>query len=276
MKKLLLAAIALSTVMSSFAQEDSTKTDRKDTTRIGNLIIVKDKDKGEHDGPGNIYISNRKKRKNPNVKTNWAIFDFGFANFNDKTNYASAEAQAFAPGLNSKEAMSLRTGKSVNVNFWFFMQKLNVIKHVVNLKYGMGLELNNYRFDDEKIHLSKNPTFITIDQSLENIDKNKLAADYITVPMMVNFNFTPRVKRGFGLSVGASAGYLYSSRQKLKSNGDKDKVHDDFTLNKWKLSYIGELNLGPVVLYGSYGLKSMWDKGLDQTPYTVGIRISHM
>ena len=78
------------------------------------------------------------------------------------------------------------------------------------------------------------------------------------------------------MSVGASAGYLYSSRQKLKSNGDKNKTRDDFTLNKWKLAYIGELGLGPVVLYGSYATESMWDKGLDQTPYTVGIRISRL
>jgi hypothetical protein len=278
MKKLLLAVIALGSGMFCLAQEDSTKEERKDTIHIGGMVIIKDRDNGDvhGNGHGNIYISNHRRRKSPNLQTNWAILDIGFANFNDQTNYASAEAQAFAPGFTSKEAMNVRTGKSVNVNFWFFMQKLNVVKHVVNLKYGLGLELNNYHFDDEKVRLTKNPTIVTIDPALENIDKNKLAADYITVPMMLNFNFTPRLKRGFGLSVGASAGYLYSSRQKFKGNDDKDKVHDDFTLNKWKLSYIGELNLGPVVLYGTYGMESMWDKGLDQTPYTVGIRISHM
>ena len=172
--------------------------------------------------------------------------------------------------------MTVRTGKSVNVNFWFFMQRLNLIKHVVNLKYGLGLELNNYHWDNEKLQLTEDPTIVTINPALENLDKNKLAADYITVPMMLNFNFTPRVKRGFGLSVGASAGYLYSSRQKFKGNDDKDKVHDDFTLRKWRISYIGELNLGPVQLYGSYGMDSMWDKGLDQTPYNVGIRVSRL
>ena len=277
MKKLLLAVIALGTGVCSFAQDDSAKTDKKDTIQIGGMVIIKDHDKGDGhgNGHGNIYISNHKKRKNPNLTTNWAIFDFGFSNYNDQTNYASAEAQAFAPGINSKEALTLRTGKSVNVNFWFFMQRLNMIKHVVNLKYGLGLELNNYHFDDEKVFISEDPTTIRIDPSLENLNKNKLAADYITVPMMLNFNFTPRIKRGFGLSVGASAGYLYSSRQKFKGD-DKEKNHDDFTLNNWKFSYIGELNLGPVTLYGSYAMESMWDHGLDQTPYNVGIRISHL
>jgi hypothetical protein len=85
---------------------------------------------------------------------------------------------------------------------------------------------------------------------------------------------TPNRKQGFGFSAGVSGGYLYSSRQKIKA-GDESKLRDDFDLRKWKVSYIGELNLGPVRLYGSYALKSMWEKGLDQTPYSIGIRLSH-
>jgi hypothetical protein len=139
----------------------------------------------------------------------------------------------------------------------------------------LGLELNNYRFDDERIRFQENPTLITIDPDYKGLRKNKLAADYVTVPLLLNFNFTPNRKDGFGISAGVSGGYLYSARQKIKNNGDKDKLHDDFDLRKWKLSYIGELNLGPVRLYGSYAVKSMWEKGLDQTPYAVGIRLSH-
>ena len=101
-----------------------------------------------------------------------------------------------------------------------------------------------------------------------------LAADYLTVPVMLNFNFTPDRRRGFGFSAGVSAGYLYSSRQKIKQDGDVDKTKANFDLRKWKLSYVGELSLGVVQLYGSYATKSMFEKGLDMTPYNVGFRIS--
>ncbi|MFL5772857.1 MAG: outer membrane beta-barrel protein, partial [Flavisolibacter sp.] len=218
-------------------------------------------------------ITNRRSKPS-NLTTNWCIVDLGFANVNDKTNYSSAEAQAFAPGFSSKDQLNYRSGKSINVNIWLFMQRLNVIKHVVNLKYGLGVELNNYRFDDERIRLTRNPTIVKIDTALAVVDKNKLAADYVTVPLMVNFNFTPDRRRGFGLSAGVSAGYLYSARQKIKNNGERQKLHDDFGLNKWRISYIGELNFGPIILYGSYAMESMWDKGLDQVPYNVGIRLS--
>jgi hypothetical protein len=106
--------------------------------------------------------------------------------------------------------------------------------------------------------------------------KNKLAADYVTVPLMLNFNFTPKKKKGFGFSVGASGGYLYASRQKTVTNIDgKQKEKDDFDLRPWKLSYIGELSFGPVKLYGSLASQGMFEKGPDQVPYTLGLRLSN-
>jgi hypothetical protein len=279
MKKLLLAMFAMGVAMISMAQDttstkvDTTTTERVDTIRVGGMIIIKKKGK-DHDanGNGDVTIHRDRKKKNSNLSTNWWIVDLGFANLNDRTNYSSAEAQAFAPG-SSKDNLKLKT-KSVNVNIWFFMQRLNVIKHVVNLKYGLGLELNNYHFDREEVRFTKNPTQILFNGS-SDLKKNKLAVDYLTVPIMLNINFTPDRAKGFGISGGVSAGYLYSARQKIKNNDDKDKLHDDFDLNRWKLAYIGELSLGPIRLYGSYAMNSMWDKGLDQTPYNVGIRFSH-
>jgi hypothetical protein len=67
---------------------------------------------------------------------------------------------------------------------------------------------------------------------------------------------------------------LYSARQKIKTKDDKDKTHGNLGLEKWKTSAIAELSLGPVRLYGSHGLGSMWEKGLDQRPYNVGLRLS--
>ncbi|MEO5999201.1 MAG: outer membrane beta-barrel protein, partial [Chitinophagaceae bacterium] len=183
--------------------------------------------------------------------------------------------QQIAPGSN-KDWFNLRNGKSINVNIWIVMQRLNIVKHVVNLKYGLGLELNNFRYEED-IVFSKNPTVINRDP-LINYSKNKLATDYLTVPLMLNFNFTPRKDNFsmFGLSVGVSGGYLYASRQKLISgeNG-KEKTKNNFDLRPFKVSYIAELQLGPVKVYGSMATQSMFEKGLDQTPYSVGLRLSN-
>jgi hypothetical protein len=273
MKRILLALIAIGFFMTGSAQKDSTKQVKDDTIRVGGMIIIKRDDGSYNSDHHTIVISNRP-YKPSNISTNWWIMDFGVNSFVDNTNYGSPDAQAFAPGLKDEDGMEL-TGNSVNINLWIFMQRLNVYKHVVNLKYGMGLELNNYHFDDKKIRFLEDPTQIVMDSSLVGAKKNKLAADYLTVPLMLNFNFTPSRRKGFGFSVGVSAGYLYSSRQKIKIDSDKYKVKDDFNLRRWKISYIGEINLGIVKFYGSYATQSMWEKGLDQTPFNVGLRLGN-
>ncbi|HJS55934.1 MAG TPA: outer membrane beta-barrel protein [Chitinophagaceae bacterium] len=276
MKRTLLVCIAACVFSTGFAQQDTTgKKQTDDTIRIGGMIIIKkagSEDREIITRDKTVRIPYR--RKPENIITNWWVMDIGFSAFNDKTNYASAEAQAFAPG-GTEDWFDISSGQSRNVNIWIFMQRLNMIKHVVHLKYGLGLELNNYFFDDESIRFKKNPTVVVLDDTLQGAKKNKLAADYLTVPLMLNFNFTPDKRNGFGFSVGISAGYLYSARQKVKTGDDKFKVHNDFDLEDWKLSYIGEINLGIIKLYGSYAFNSMWEKGLDHTPYNVGLRFSH-
>jgi|SRR5687767_8277835 len=282
MKRILFLCMAACTLMTGFAQTDTTAkkdpSNEADTIRIGGIIIIRKpgtKDREIITRDGEIKIPSRDRSKPENLSTNWWIIDLGFSNFVDNTVYGpGTAADQFAPG-STEDWFKLRAGKSRNVNIWLFMQRFNIIKHVVNLKYGVGLELNNYHFDDERIRFNKNPTIVTLDADLADASKNKIAADFLTVPMMLNFNFTPNRRNGFGISGGISAGYLYSARQKTKINDDKDKVRNDFDLKRWKLSYVGELLLGPVKVYGSYAMDNMWDKGLDQTPYNVGLRLSN-
>ncbi|RYF95972.1 MAG: hypothetical protein EOO02_22730 [Chitinophagaceae bacterium] len=273
MKRILMLLTGISMGLTVLAQTDSTKK-TPDTIRVGSMIIVKTP--GEETGERErtrIYHRKRTSYKPSAVTTNWLILDLGFANYTDNTDYAATAASGFTgPGVD-KDDLKLRTGKSSNVSIWLFMQRLNMAKNVVNLKYGLGIEMNNYRFR-RPVVFNTDPTQIVLDNST-GYSKNKLAADYITIPMMLNFNFTPNRRRGFGVSVGASAGYLYNSRQKTITDANgKQKVHDDFDLNKWKLSYIGELQMGPITLYGTLASESIFEKGFDQTPYAVGIRLS--
>jgi len=295
MKRIFTLCLAVCITLTGFAQADSTGKQNRgpegDTIHIGGMIIIrksgsKDKD-GNHDSE--YKIRNRRTVKRSNLSTNWWILDLGFSNYVDNTNYSSASAQGYASGnqttpgvpASNKSWFNLKDGKSRNVNLWFFMQKLNVASHVVNLKYGLGLELNNYHFK-QPIRFQAdppatiNPPRVILDATTgRTYKKNKLAADYLTAPIMLNFNFTPNRHDGFGLSAGISAGYLYSARNKTNTSDEgKHKAKDDFELERWKLSYIAELSLGPVRFYGSYAFKNMFERGLDITPYNFGFRFS--
>lgn len=282
MNRFLLMCMLACATLRGTAQTDSTAgKPQGDTIRIGGMVIIRKGGERRGDNDRGPRIRSRKTYKPSAVSTNWGIVDIGFSNYDDQTVYGTGTgADAYAPGSNASW-FKLRNGKSRNVNVWFFMQRIRVIKNAVNLKYGFGLELNNYHYKQNIRYngnppATLNPPIVSLDNTANRTySKNKLAANYLTVPMMVNFNFTPHRAEPFGLSIGASAGWLYGSHNKTKTSDEgKKKTKDDFDLRSFKISYIAELNLGEIKFYGSLATQSMYKRGLDITPYNIGIRIS--
>ena len=290
MKKLILLLALGAFCLNASAQEDTIKTKQKDTIRIGGIIIVK-KGKGNTDDKVTVKIGgdDDKPKKKSKISTNWWILDLGFANYDDKTNYAAAGSYLVnRPGFPAidKNDFKLKAGKSINVNIWVFMQRVSLIKNYVNLKYGFGVELNNYRYKSNisykengyvpyTVNTQTNAPFVFRDSI--SFTKNKLALDYATVPVMLNFLTNPQQrKKGLSLSLGVSAGYLYSQRNKQKS-GERGKLKNkgDYDVERFKFSYIAELGVGPVLFYGSYSPKSIYERSLDIRPYNVGFRLSY-
>jgi hypothetical protein len=292
MKRLVCAAACLLVAGMGFAQTDTTSKN-VDTVKVGNFIIIKKKNSGNttsaEDNSNNNrrsgyeYRIERKPRRRSNISTNWWILDLGFANMRDKTDYAAANAAGGfyktirpANGAVDQNSNKLITGKSSNVNIWLFIQKLNLIKHVVNLKYGLGLEMYNFRYDND-ISFRKDPAPYAFNDSI-TFTKNKLYVEYLTVPIMLNFNTTPDSRRGLSISAGVSAGYLTNSRNKqISGERGKQKYRGDFNFEPWRLAAIGEIGLGPVRLYGSYSVNRLQKDitRVEQYPYTVGIRFSN-
>lgn len=283
MKQFAIALLTTLCLNQSKAQSDTIPAQQPDTIKVGNFIIIKkDKKQNSDERSANMNISitpgqSNQKYHKKTISTNWLILDLGFANLRDKTDYGSAEAQAYlhangGPAF-TKDDMKLNTGKSSNVNLWFFMQKLNVSHQVLNLKYGLGLEMYNYRYD-KNISYHKDPAYIFRDSI--DFSKNKLYAGYITVPMMININVTPGKRNGFSFSAGVSAGYRVGSKNKQVSDErGKQKIRGDFDLEPWRFAYIAEMGIGPVRIYGSYSINPLHQQGLVQYPYTFGLRLSN-
>ena len=272
----------------SFAQTDTTGKNT-DTVKVGNFIIIKkNKDNTVTEVERNRRNNNfdfrieRRSHRRSNVSTNWWIMDLGFANMRDNTDYTAAQAGSYfktlrpADGAVAQNSYKLITGKSSNVNIWLFMQKLNVVKHVVNLKYGLGLEMYNFRYDT-KLSFRKDPQPFVFNDSI-SFSKNKLYVEYLTVPFMLNINTTPDSRRGLSLSAGVSAGYLLGSRNKqVSGERGKQKYKGDFNFEPWRFAAVGEVGLGPVRLYGTYSLNRLQKDitRVEQYPYAVGIRLSN-
>ena len=309
--KVLTALFTIGTLFAG-AQTDSsyTKTDsvlvKPDTIKVGNFFIVK---KSAENGKvilnarnqaGTIQIGNvtlkandldsnpvikieRKKPAPKKVSTNWWIFDLGFAGNRDETNYATAVVNnnylrtfGAANGAANKQTFNLNNGKTTNVNLWFFMQKVSIVKQAVFLKYGMGMEMYNFRYDSRVSYRKESFPYLYNDSI--SFTKNKLYAGYLSVPFMLHVNATPGNKKGFSFSAGVSAGYLIGSRNKqISAARGKQKYKGDFDLSPFRTALIGELGIGPVKLYGSYSLNTLHDSytRLEEYPFALGIRFSN-
>ena len=286
MKRVIFTTAVLLLAVSGFAQKDTTTPKEPDTIKVGNFIIVKKEKKSNAVDTSNVLVDIGGGEQNDHyehyhhhdlLSTNWLIFDLGFANWRDKTVYGSPEANDYLHGDGggpfTSADLNLKNNKTSNVNIWFFMQKLNIINHVLNLKYGLGLEMYNWRYETN-ITYHKNPAYIFRDTV--DFSKNKLATDYITIPFMVNINPFPHKRQGLSFSFGISAGYLYNSRNKQVSDErGKQKIHGDFDLDPWRIAWIGEAGLGPVRVYGSYSINNLYQHGVIQYPYAIGLRFSN-
>jgi hypothetical protein len=288
MKQVVLVSLLVFFSVSLFAQEDSTKSTIKyggDTIQIGSITIIT---KGPNSNTKAIIAApiekNDQKKgefliKKKKVSTNWFVWDIGFSGYNDKTNYASSGAQNFLHNQGiipaSKGDYALKGSRISNFNLWFFMQRASLASNVVNLKYGFGIESNNYFYKSSITYVDGTSPY-TVRGTANEFSKNKLVANYLTVPVMLNINTNPSKSRtGFQFSAGISGGYLYGSRQKQKGAEGTAKNKTDFNLERWKLSYVAELGLGPVKLYGSMATTKLHQYGLDQHPYTIGVRFSN-
>lgn len=287
MKFLLTPLAIFCASVTGFSQTDTTKSEKPDTIRVGGMIIInKKKDDGSDKTSGEkedkdgwtIKINTGPKKKN-RLTTSWFDIDLGFANYTDKSNYASAPTKDYVRPIRPGEAdftdsdLRLKTGKSINFNLWILRQSYGITRDSkFQAKWGLMLETNNYRYDNNVSYNNENRPFIFRDSI--SFRKNKLAADYLTVPLMLGFNSNPNRKKAFVVSAGVSIGYLYSSRNKQISEGrGKEKNRGNFDLEPFKFQYIGEIGMGSLRLYGSYAPQSIYKRGLDIRPFNVGLRL---
>jgi hypothetical protein len=254
-----------------------------DTVKVGRLKIINKSEGSSSYGQKNweslldgdfkktkISFEREPKKLKP-ITTNWWIFDLGFANLVDNTIQAPQMST-----LPKSTDLKLNNVKSSNVNIWIVQQKLSLYKHYWNLKYGIGIEMYNFRFENP-ISFSNTPGnykyFDVVD-----FKKNKLFVEYLTVPVLLNYHSNPQNSKSFYASIGMSAGYLLQSHTKqISEERGKRKVNGNFDLNNFKLATIGELGIGSVRLYGSYSRTNMFNEKLtnfDMNPFAIGVRFS--
>lgn len=260
---------------------------QNDTIKIGQLLISKPDSKSNLSWEQIIKNKELKglkvnfKKSNNNFKqleTSWFAFDLALVNYLDETKYAenkSLSNPAIGQPL-SKFKMQLNNGKSTNINIWVVQQKYRLKNPAFYLKYGLGLEMFNFRYE-YGINFRKNESMF-IYLSDESYEKNKLFTSYLSAPVQFGYDFKLKNDKILGVSGGLVTGYLFKSYNKqINRELGKEKYKSNFSLRDMRLAGIFEIRIDKLKFFGTASLQNMLDKmNTNQSlyPYSFGLRFS--
>lgn len=210
-----------------------------------------------------------KKRSGNHFKGHWDAFQIGI------NSYLTADKSTSLP--QEMNFMSLNTNKSINVNLNFLQQSFGIIGRSFGIMSGLGLEFTNYVFDgDNTIEVNADGNIISSVPGYK-LDKSKLSTTYLTVPLLLEFQF-PGERRSNRLYIngGVIGGVKLGSHTKIKykENGDKQdkKNKDDFNLNSLRYGFTGRIGIKHLSIYGTYYPVSLFEKGKgpELYPFMIG------
>jgi len=176
--------------------------------------------------------------------------------------------------------LDVNIAKSIAVKLQFFETKVNLIKKNLRLGFGVGLDYNNYRFSKNSTLMPDTSLLLATMDKEKQFKKNKLTTKYISFPLYLQFQTNKnKHKKRVSITAGVFAGYLLKSytKQVYDLNGKKykDKVYDDYNLEKLKYGVLARFGYGHFRLFANYTLTNLFeeDAGIALNALTVGVSL---
>jgi len=186
------------------------------------------------------------------------------------------------------------TGKPYELRSWgsryfafgsMFKTQIGGKKSPFLIQYGLEVSWNNFMFSGDNYALETR-NGVDFPEYETSLDKSKLTAAYINLPLMVHLDFAENNKRGLKLAFGGYAGYRVGSYTKIVyyDGGDrqKDKEHSNFRLNDWRYGVRAEIGIGEnkfasgVRLFFNYDINTLFTENSNLpklNAFSFGIRL---
>ena len=205
-------------------------------------------------------------------KGHWAGFEFGLNNYVDKDFSFNRTPE--------NEFMDINTGRSWNINMNFSQYSVGFGTDRVGLVTGMGLEWNNYHFNDTN-SIQKLNGEIASRSIPDNTTKNRLQSTYLTLPLLLEAQFFAKNRDDrFYLAAGIIGGVKLFSNTKIKYIEDgvkrKDKVKNDYYLSPLRYGFTARAGYKAIKVYVNYYPTPLFmaDRGPELYPVAGGLVIS--
>ncbi|MGV7107083.1 hypothetical protein [Flavobacterium sp. U410] len=201
----------------------------------------------------------------------------------------------FAAGLNNV----ITKGESLNdsdfrvwgSHFYEWGLTLNsrILKdhNLLHAKYGLSVMYNNLRPTDNR-YFVKNGEVTELQAGAVDFDESRLRNVYLTAPVHLEFDFTPkktnkdgesyfRTHESFRLGIGGYAGVRVKSKQILKYEEDDQKVKNkqkgDFNVSDFNYGLSAYIGYGEITLYAKYDINPLFkNNAVDQNNISLGVR----
>jgi hypothetical protein len=153
--------------------------------------------------------------------------------------------------------LELNTTRCSMLGFTPFGKEAEIIKDRLRLAAGLGFQFESYAFD-KNIRLTHEPYLQGIEDTVRDYRKNTLNSNYVTLPVVLQFNTKRNLDKSFHIAVGAIAGYRISSNMTYKWSEDarrqRERLRNDYALEPYRLSAIAQVGIGNAMIWAQYDL----------------------
>lgn len=250
------------------------------TVKVGNIKVkvVDDDDVEITLGNSKLIINDDDevefiKKKKHKFNGHWGGFEMGINGFLNNDHNMDLPLEY--------DFLDLRMEKSIQVALNLYEQNFNLVNNHLGLVTGLGIEYNNYRFDDDVI-LDPKAANIAGAKNIDadkNYTKSKLVVNWLNVPLLLEYQTNRYSKsNSFHITTGIIGGVRIGSHSKnVVENGGKEKPkkRDDFHLSPFKADATVRIGWGVINLYANYSLTEMFrtNRGPVLHPFAVGITL---
>ena len=170
--------------------------------------------------------------------------------------------------------LELNTARCSMLGFTPVGKEAEIIKDRLRLAAGLGFQFESYAFD-KNIRLTDEPYLQGIEDTIRDYRKNTLNANYVTLPVVLQFNTKRNLEKSFHIAVGVLAGYRISSNMTYKWSEEgrrqRERLRNDYALEPYRLSAIAQVGIGNAMIWAQYDL-TMKFTATDAIPAVVGAK----
>ncbi|MFN5621550.1 MAG: hypothetical protein ACK478_09635 [Flavobacteriales bacterium] len=167
--------------------------------------------------------------------------------------FTSDGKRAFA----DRPDLALNSTRCSMLGFTPIGKEAEIIKDRLRLAAGLGFQFESYAFD-KNVRLTDEPYLQGIEDTVRDYRKNTLNANYVTLPVVLQFNTKRNLEKPLHIAVGAIAGYRIGSNMTYKWSEDgrrqRERLRNDYALEPYRLSAIAQIGIGNATIWAQYDL----------------------